>query len=363
MSDPRLEALLAEAVPPPLPAGLADRVVAAATALPQEQRAARARRTSGRDRRGAWLRRPLLGGAIALGLAFSGAVAATLAGVPLPAKVEAVMAQIPFVGRKTPEPEHAAVRHAAARPAPRPAPAAPPPPATAAAEPPPVNLLPRPAELRRMMLANQIVARRQALGLPTPPVAQVERMIQRRQMLRRWQRATPEQRQAFLANHPHFAAMLQARAARGQGTPEQRQAFLASHPRAQMQIEQRRALRNATPEQRQAFLAAHPEARARVEQRQALRDATPEQREAFLAAHPELRARMEQRQALRNATPEQRQAFLAAHPEIRARIAQRQALRDATPEQREAFFAAHPRARARFEARQAARQGVPPPPR
>ena len=82
MSDPRLEALLAEAAPPPLPAGLADRVVAAATALPQEQKAARARRASGRDRRGAWLRRPLLGGAIALGLAFSGAVAAAIRALP-----------------------------------------------------------------------------------------------------------------------------------------------------------------------------------------------------------------------------------------------------------------------------------------
>ena len=56
---------------------------------------------------------------------------------------------------------------------------------------------------------------------------------------RRWQRATPEQRQAFLANHPHFAAMLEARAARGQGLPEQRRAFPTTQPEARAQMEQR----------------------------------------------------------------------------------------------------------------------------
>src|SRR5882757_4451625 len=122
MSDLRLESLLSQVPAPPVPAGLAERVAAAATARP-----AQARRAAGRDRRGAWLRRPLIGGAIALGLAFSGAVAATLAGVPLPAKVAAVIAQIPFVGHKAAEPERAPIRHAAARPAPRPAPVAPPP--------------------------------------------------------------------------------------------------------------------------------------------------------------------------------------------------------------------------------------------
>ena len=124
MNETRLESLLASVQAPSVPAGLAERVAAAASALPQEARPAQARRAAGRDRRGAWLRRPLLGGAIALGLAFSGAVSATLAGVPLPSKVAAVIAQIPFVGPKAATPERAPVRHAVQRAAPRPARAA-----------------------------------------------------------------------------------------------------------------------------------------------------------------------------------------------------------------------------------------------
>jgi len=272
MSDARFDRLNLGVTAPPLPAGLADRVVAAATAQPQEARPALARRAAaGRDRRGPWLKRPLIGGAIALGLAFSGAVAATLAGVPLPAKVEAVIAQIPFVGRKTADPARAPVRHAAARPAPAAAPARPPAVETASAEPAPMAM--RPAAFRRMVLARRIVARREAMGLPTPPVRQVERMIHRRQMMRRWQRATPEQRQQFLANHPRAAAMIEAREARRDATPEEREAFLETHPRARERMEARRALRDATPEQREAFFAAHPRARAIWEARRARRQA------------------------------------------------------------------------------------------
>jgi hypothetical protein len=266
MNDRRLEALLSQVPPPPVSPGLAGRVAAAATALPQEARPAQARRAVGRDRRGAWLRRPLIGGAIALGLAFSGAVAATLAGVPLPSKVAAVIAQIPFVSHKAAEPERAPVRHAASRPAPRPSPIAPAP-ETASAEPAPPDLAPRPAAIRRMILAQRIVARREAMGLATPPVRQVERMIHRRQMLRRWQTATPEQRQAFGAAHPRAAAMIEARAARRDGMAEPRQAFLETHPRARERLEQRRALRDATPEQREAFFSMHPRARAMMEAR------------------------------------------------------------------------------------------------
>jgi len=305
MSDLRLGSLLSQVPAPPVPAGLAERVAATATALPQEARPALARRAAGRDRRGAWLRRPLIGGAIALGLAFSGAVAATLAGVPLPAKVAAVIAQIPFVGHKAAEPERASVRHAAARPAPRPAPVAPAPSDMASADPAPLGMQQqRPAAIRRMILAQRIVARREAMGLPTPSPQQLQRMIHRRQMMRHWQMATPEQRQAFAASHPRAAAMIEARVARRAATPEQRQAFLAAHPEAAARLEQRQALRGATPEQREAFLATHPEARARLEQRQALRNATPEQREAFFAAHPRARAMMEARRARRLGMPE-----------------------------------------------------------
>ena len=273
MNEARLESLLAGVPAPPLPDGLADRVAAAATGLPQEARPASARRAVGRDRRGAWLRRPLIGGAIALGLAFSGAVAATLAGVPLPSKVEAVIAQIPFVGRKLPEPEHVPVRHAAARPLQRAAPVAAEAAAADSAPPPPLALQPRPAALRRMMLAQRIVARRAAMGLPSPPVQRVERMIHRRQMMRRWERATPEERAQFLERHPRAAAMIEAREARGGAVPGQAEPFGPLGPEARGRFAQREAFRNATPEQRQAFLAAHPRFRAMMEARRARRQA------------------------------------------------------------------------------------------
>lgn len=86
MSDHALDMLLAEYAPPPPSAGLAARAVAAALALPQESQALNGSRVAARprhDRRGAWVRRPMLIGAVALGLAVSGAVAATLAGVKL----------------------------------------------------------------------------------------------------------------------------------------------------------------------------------------------------------------------------------------------------------------------------------------
>jgi hypothetical protein len=251
MNETPLDLLRAQVPAPPVPAGLADRIVVAITKLPQEARLAHARRATGRDRRGAWLRRPLIGGAIALGLAFSGAVAATLAGVPLPSKVEAVIAQIPFVGGKAARPAPAPVRHAAARPAPRPAPIAPPSAGIASAERAPLNIGSRPAAIRRMILARRIVARREAMGLPTPPVRQVERMIHRRQMIRRWRSATPEQRQSFLASHPRAAAMIEAHEARRAATPEQREAYLAAHPRVRAMLEARRMRREGlAPEPR-----------------------------------------------------------------------------------------------------------------
>jgi hypothetical protein len=213
MSETNLDALLGEAAPPPLPApGLAARIAAIATAQPQEERPLRARRAAGRDRRGGWLRRPLIGGAIALGIAFSGAVAATLAGVPIPEKVQEALAQLPFVGHKALEEEHPA-RHFIVHPVPRPAPARAVAPAPVLADDVPSvqQLRQRPAAIRRLRMAEAIVARREAVGLPSPPVEQVQRMIHRRQMMRRWQMATPEERTAFLANHPHFAEMLERR--------------------------------------------------------------------------------------------------------------------------------------------------------
>lgn len=269
----RLDTLLSQVSAPPLPAGLADRVAAAVTILPQESRPVTARRATLRDRRGAWMRRPLIAGAVALGLAFSGAVAATLAGVSMPPKVAAVIAELPFVGRKAPEPERGPIRHAASRPVPRQAPVARPAAETARADPNIAAFDPARAALRRTILAERIIARREARGLPTPPARQIERMIHRREMMRRWRMATPEQRQAFAAAHPRAAAAIEAREARRAAAPESGEAYLEQRPQARARWAQRRALRDATPEQREAFFAVHPRARAWFEARQARRAA------------------------------------------------------------------------------------------
>jgi hypothetical protein len=117
MTDHALDALLAEYAPPPPSVGLAVRVIAAALALPQEPR--RAAAGPRHDRRRAWLRRPMVIGGIALGLAVSGAVAATLAGLP---GVEAVWAKV--IGREpAPEPALPRALPEIAPPVPAPAPA------------------------------------------------------------------------------------------------------------------------------------------------------------------------------------------------------------------------------------------------
>lgn len=173
--DPILEALLADQPVPPVPADLVERTIAAATALPQEPRPYKARRgaASRRDRRGGWPRRPLLIGSAAIGLVVSSAVAGTLAGVPLPAKVEAVLAELPLVGRKKIEPA----------PAPPPRRVAPAPKAEPVRE---VEAAPAPTTqeeferarvVRRLIAARRIVAERRRVGLPTPVADRIERAV------------------------------------------------------------------------------------------------------------------------------------------------------------------------------------------
>ncbi|HYI48649.1 MAG TPA: hypothetical protein VEX35_09305 [Allosphingosinicella sp.] len=186
--DPRLEALLADVPAPPVPTGLAERIVAAATAVAQQPRAGRARRAADprHDRRRRWLRRPLLVGVCALGLALSGAVAATLAGVPIPAKIAAVFSQA-FPGEEKPEPKAQPPRRA--RP-PRPA-TAPARSQAAASDRPAALIVPAVPMQRRLAIARGIVAERRAAGLPTPIADRVERRILR------WQAATPAERAAL----------------------------------------------------------------------------------------------------------------------------------------------------------------------
>lgn len=184
--NPALDALLADYAPPSVPPGLAHRVTAAALALPQAPTPPRWR--GARDRRGGWLRRPLLVGGAALGLAFSGAVASTYAGVELPRPVQAVIDKLPFVARKTPDlPPAQARADAPARAAEETA-------AAPAAQPPerPLatfwrSLTPEQQErlrqapaVRRLVVAKQIVDARRAAGLPTPRADIIEAAIERR---------------------------------------------------------------------------------------------------------------------------------------------------------------------------------------
>ena len=191
-TDNRLDALLRDLPPPPpVPADLAARVLAAAAATPQEARPAHARRAARRDRRGKWLRRPILAGTAALGLVFTSAVAATLAGVPIPQKIAAVF----FPEAKAPEPKQAV---APPRRPPRPASGAPASVQTAEAAPAAdaPAWMPRPNMWRRLFMAERIIAARRAMGLPTPGADRIERQLRRR--VEMWQAVTPEQRAAWI---------------------------------------------------------------------------------------------------------------------------------------------------------------------
>lgn len=245
MSDKRLEALLGDLPPPPpIPGGLQARVLAAAAATPQEPHPARARRIAARrDRRGGWLRRPLLAGTAALGLVFTSAVAATLAGVPIPQKIAAVF----FPETRAPEPKAAPVP----RRAPRPAPAAPV--RTADAEPvdPLIEPFARPnaPPWRRLMMAQRVIEARRAMGLPTPGADRIERQLRRR--AQRWRDATPEQRTMWVQRRQERQAARRAAMA----TREGREVLAAGprrgwgpgwqHAERQAQFRQRRAERRA----------------------------------------------------------------------------------------------------------------------
>lgn len=173
-ADLALDALLADFRPPPVPAGLAERVAAAALALPQGVPASPSRPRHARR----WLRRPLLAGGVALGIAFTGAVAASIAGVELPRPVAAVLEKLPLVGKAAPEPEPAPspAPRRTSQTAPTPTPAAGPLPAPTA------PVLPPRLERRveRLERAREIVAERRAAGLPTPRADRIERMLERR---------------------------------------------------------------------------------------------------------------------------------------------------------------------------------------
>jgi hypothetical protein len=162
MTDPLDRMLDALPTPEPRP-GFADRIVARATALPQQPASAGAARRPG-DRRGPWRRRHrVLGAFIGANLLAAGAVAAALATgveirqVPLIAPVIEAIAPKP---RPAPSPPPVA-----ARPAPAPAVDAPAAPAEALR---PVAPAVERALARREALAAAVRAR-EAAGLPVPP--------------------------------------------------------------------------------------------------------------------------------------------------------------------------------------------------
>jgi hypothetical protein len=212
--DPALDVLLADYVPPPMPDDLTARIAEAAVAMPQA--AARAASCPWRDRRGAWLRRPLLIGGAALGLAFSGAVAATYAGVELPPKIQSALAELPFVKAKVaPAPEKAASQAQASAARVEPA-AATPSQYVQDVQGPQRSIRVFWRELspyerrrlrnappgRRLIVARQIVQSRRSAGLPTPGAEQIERAFERRRAIRQQRRAMPEGRIEAPARRP-----------------------------------------------------------------------------------------------------------------------------------------------------------------
>jgi hypothetical protein len=272
-TDPRLDALLRDLPdPPPVPSGLAARVLAAVAATPQEARPAYARRNAQRDRRGKWLRRPFFVGAAALGLVFTSAVAATLAGVPIPQKIAAVF----FPEEKAPEPKQVVASHRAPRPAPAAAP-------VRTAEVAPVTEAPvwaqRPNPWRRLFMAERIIAARRAMGLPTPGADRLQRQLRRR--AERWQAATPEQRAAWLQRQQLRQDVRRAMLSTPEGRAElARQDRLqrwrmqgrGMPPSQEQQAERQRLIRDWRA-RRMAGIPLTPEERALRQERQQWREA------------------------------------------------------------------------------------------
>lgn len=183
MTDP-LNRLLDQARLPAPPTNFADRIVAHATAQPQQTPVVPPHR---RDRRGGWMRRPrVLAAFIGANLLVASAVAATIAGGGLPQLRKAPIIA-PVIAALTPAPKPRPVHHKIA---PKPAPA----PTEVAAAPPspapeplvrqpqrPVEILAQRLSTRRDMLASRIEAR-QAAGLPVPPRMEQRAMLQTMQV-------------------------------------------------------------------------------------------------------------------------------------------------------------------------------------
>lgn len=241
-----LDKLLQGYAPPPITAGLAERVAAEAARHAQEPGIAAPRR---HDRRGGW-KRPLWIGATGFGLAFTSAVAATVVSggrIEIPV-VQQVVEAIPVLekAKKRYEP---AVEVAEAKPVSA-SPAAEQPPASQPGEPGYRRAqvmrkleaakshvearraagLPTPRADRIEARAKAIVARREAAGLPTPTLEEVEAGLALRELRRMWW-----QRRAGGWNASMLTDAQLARIA-GRLPPERRERFLALSPDTQRQL-------------------------------------------------------------------------------------------------------------------------------
>lgn len=155
-------------VPPPVPPGLADRAVAAATAMPQDPgRAAAGRRINRRWTRPLWI------GAASFGVAFTSAVAATVVSsgrIEIPV-VQQVVEAIPVLNKAVQRDEPVRVARKIERPVNKVEAA----PVEAKSNPVPAIRNERARE--RIAALKQEVERRRAAGLPTPRADRIEARI------------------------------------------------------------------------------------------------------------------------------------------------------------------------------------------
>ena len=270
MSD--LNRLLDSYAPPAVPAGLAGRAAAAATAEPQEKGGGRLPWRRG-GRRGGW-KRPLWIGSAAIGLAFTTAVAAEVVSggaieIPVAHQVVAAIPVLNDAAHPKRAPEHRlAVAHIA-KPQPQPQPVA------APVGPSGVETAARPAReraIQRFQQMKQAVAERRAAGLPTPRADRIERQAK---------------------------AIVERREAKGLPAP------------SLDEVELRLTLREARTARILRQIARNPDAIGDWQVQRFASVLPPQKRERFMALAPEqqraliarLVERMAERRAMRQAAP------------------------------------------------------------
>ena len=136
---------------------------------------------------------------------------------------------------------------------------------------------------------------------------------------------SPEERRTFFKEHPELREKLMDRAQATSPAADKRADFLKDHPELKATLEK---LKDMSPEERQAWMKEHPEIAEKLKER--MKDAGPDRRQDFLKEHPELKEQIEKLKAM---TPEERQAWVKEHPELAKKImpAMREGASNATP--------------------------------